>query len=192
MPLRIDVLGTPHIEVDGKPLQVDTRKAVALLAYLAVEARPAGTRSPTCSGPSRPGAGRSALRRTLSTLRTALGGRWLETARRSRSSRGRRGSTSPVPAAGCRGTGRATIELPLPRALRPPLHRGASSRLRPARLARVRRLAAAARPTARAASSLRRSTARGGARAAGDDARPSRRPAAARARPAARAGPPPR
>ena len=40
MPLRIDVLGTPRIEVDGEPLLVDTRKAVALLSYLAVRAGP--------------------------------------------------------------------------------------------------------------------------------------------------------
>ena len=36
MTLRIDVLGTPRIEVDGEALGVDTRKATALLAYLAV------------------------------------------------------------------------------------------------------------------------------------------------------------
>lgn len=40
MPLRISLLGPPRIEVDGRPLVVDTRKAIALLAYLAVVRRP--------------------------------------------------------------------------------------------------------------------------------------------------------
>src|SRR6202042_2537643 len=35
-PLRISLLGAPRIEVDGRPLAVDTRKATAMLAYLAV------------------------------------------------------------------------------------------------------------------------------------------------------------
>ncbi len=35
-PLRISLLGAPRIEVDGRPLSVDTRKATAMLAYLAV------------------------------------------------------------------------------------------------------------------------------------------------------------
>src|SRR5687767_14668628 len=38
--LQIEVLGAPQIEVDGQPLVVDTRKAIALLAYLAVVDRP--------------------------------------------------------------------------------------------------------------------------------------------------------
>lgn len=77
------MLGTPRIEVDGAPLRVDTRKATALLAYLAVSG----------GGHSRdllvdllwpdtdPDRGRAALRRTLSVLRTALDGRWLVTDR---------------------------------------------------------------------------------------------------------------
>ena len=35
--LRLSVLGPPVVLADGVPLAVDTRKATALLAYLAVE-----------------------------------------------------------------------------------------------------------------------------------------------------------
>ena len=34
--LSIALLGSPQIMLDGVPLEVDTRKAVAMLAYLAV------------------------------------------------------------------------------------------------------------------------------------------------------------
>ena len=34
--LRISLLGAPLVEVDGHPLVVDTRKATAMLAFLAV------------------------------------------------------------------------------------------------------------------------------------------------------------
>jgi DNA-binding SARP family transcriptional activator len=81
--LSIALLGAPVVTVDGRPLDVDTRKATALLAYLAVTGRPA--RRDTLAGllwpETNPDRARSALRRTLSTLRTALGGRWLETDR---------------------------------------------------------------------------------------------------------------
>ena len=35
----ISLLGAPRIEVGGEPIEVDTRKAIALLAYLAVTQR---------------------------------------------------------------------------------------------------------------------------------------------------------
>jgi DNA-binding SARP family transcriptional activator len=77
--LSIALLGAPLVEVDGRPLVVDTRKATALLAYLAVTDRP--VRRDTLAGllwpETDPERARSALRRTLSTLRSALGGRWL-------------------------------------------------------------------------------------------------------------------
>ena len=38
--LTLSLLGPPHIARDGMPLQVDTRKAIALLAYLAVVGAP--------------------------------------------------------------------------------------------------------------------------------------------------------
>ncbi len=78
--LIVSLLGPPQVEVDGQPLQVDTRKATALLAYLAVEGRPQSREQlavllwPESDDES----ARSALRRTLSTLRGGLGGRWLE------------------------------------------------------------------------------------------------------------------
>jgi DNA-binding SARP family transcriptional activator len=74
-PLRISLLGTPLIEVDGRPLAVDTRKAIAMLAFLAVTDR-AHSRAVVADllWPELDGArGGAALRRTLSTLRTALG-----------------------------------------------------------------------------------------------------------------------
>lgn len=81
--LSIALLGPPVVEVDGRALDVDTRKATALLAYLAVTGRP--VRRDTVASllwpETDPDRARSALRRTLSTLRTALGGRWLETDR---------------------------------------------------------------------------------------------------------------
>jgi DNA-binding SARP family transcriptional activator len=77
--LDLALLGPPRIEVDGEPLRVDTRKAVALLAYLAVTGRPARreTLADLLWPEYEPGNARAALRRTLSTLRGALDGRWL-------------------------------------------------------------------------------------------------------------------
>lgn len=34
--LTVSLLGPPRVERDGVPVEVDTRKAIALLAYLAV------------------------------------------------------------------------------------------------------------------------------------------------------------
>ena len=68
---------------DGVPLAVDTRKATALLAYLAVEGGVHNRDSlaellwPDYATDR----ARAALRRTLSTLRSALGGRWVTVAR---------------------------------------------------------------------------------------------------------------
>ncbi len=68
------LLGPVAVEVDGAPLAVDTRKAVALLAYLAVTRRPISRESaaallwPEADGPD----ARGALRRTLSVLRSGL------------------------------------------------------------------------------------------------------------------------
>lgn len=38
--LRVDLLGAPRLEHDGSPVTFDTRKAVALIALLAVTGRP--------------------------------------------------------------------------------------------------------------------------------------------------------
>ena len=65
--------------MDGVPLRVDTRKALAIVALLAVEGRPfardelAAMFWPESDDES----ARGALRRTLSVLRAALGDRWL-------------------------------------------------------------------------------------------------------------------
>ncbi len=81
--LTISLLGPPRIEVDGLPLRVDTRKAVALLAYLAVTGRPARREllADLLWPEYEPANGRAALRRTLSVLRAALGARWLSASR---------------------------------------------------------------------------------------------------------------
>jgi DNA-binding SARP family transcriptional activator/tetratricopeptide (TPR) repeat protein len=81
--LSVSVLGPPVVLADGVPLAVDTRKATALLAYLAVEGGVHNRDSlaellwPDYATDR----ARAALRRTLSTLRSALGGRWVEVAR---------------------------------------------------------------------------------------------------------------
>ena len=81
--LRVDVLGTPRIEVDGEPLHVDTRKAIAMLAYLAVSGGPQARELlvDLLWPDTDPDRGRAALRRTLSALRSALGGRWVTVSR---------------------------------------------------------------------------------------------------------------
>ena len=77
--LAIRVLGPLEVLVDGAPIVVDTRKALAILAVLAVERRPfardeiAALLWPDADDES----ARGSLRRTLSVLRAALGDRWL-------------------------------------------------------------------------------------------------------------------
>jgi DNA-binding SARP family transcriptional activator len=77
--LSLRLLGAPQILVDGVSVATDTRKAIALLAYLAVSGSPQSREAiasllwpeydATHAG--------AALRRTLSVTRSALGGRWL-------------------------------------------------------------------------------------------------------------------
>jgi DNA-binding SARP family transcriptional activator len=73
--LSIALLGAPSAEVDGRPISVDTRKAIALLAYLAVTTQ-AHSRDSLCAllwpeyDQER---ARASLRRTLSALRKGLG-----------------------------------------------------------------------------------------------------------------------
>lgn len=72
--LSLFLLGSPRIELDGKPVEVDTRKALALMAYLALDGGAhqrealAGLLWPDYE----PANARGALRRTLSTLNKAL------------------------------------------------------------------------------------------------------------------------
>ena len=81
----ISLLGAPRIEHDGVPVEVDTRKAVALAAYLAVTKQShsrdalAGLLWPEYSQ-SR---ARAALRRTLSSLGKARAEGWLRADRES-------------------------------------------------------------------------------------------------------------
>lgn len=75
MPVRMTLLGAPVIERDGTPVSFDTRKATAVLAYLAATERAhARTTLAAIGWPDidRDRAG-AALRRTLSTIRTTAG-----------------------------------------------------------------------------------------------------------------------
>jgi predicted ATPase len=78
--LKIFLLGTPRLELDGAVVEFDTRKAEALLAYLAVTNEP--VRRDTLALLLWPdydtSNGRAALRRTLSALRKGIGGEFLE------------------------------------------------------------------------------------------------------------------
>ncbi|MGH3088622.1 MAG: AfsR/SARP family transcriptional regulator, partial [Rubrobacteraceae bacterium] len=76
---KILLLGSPRIELDGAPVEADTRKATALLAYLAVSGTSA--RRDTLADLLWPQYGqkkaRASLRRTLSALADARSEGWL-------------------------------------------------------------------------------------------------------------------
>jgi two-component SAPR family response regulator len=76
MDISVYLLGAPRIEREGITVHVDTRKALALVSYLAVQA---GYQSRDTIGAllwpeSDQSGARGALRRTLSVLHKALGG----------------------------------------------------------------------------------------------------------------------
>ena len=78
--LSISLLGPPRLELNGEPATVDTRKAIALVAYLALSGRPVAREEVAAllwpeSDHTR---ARAALRRTLSSLQTAVGSRGLD------------------------------------------------------------------------------------------------------------------
>jgi DNA-binding SARP family transcriptional activator/predicted ATPase len=77
--LRFTFFGAPQLLRDGLPIEVDTRKAIALLAYLAVSGQP--QRRDTMAALLWPeysqSKARAGLRRTLSSLNKALGGEGL-------------------------------------------------------------------------------------------------------------------
>lgn len=81
--LTVLLLGTPDIRLDGRPIVVDTRKATALLAYLAVTGRPQSrdTLAALLWEEYDQASARGALRRTLSALKAALGGDFLDIGR---------------------------------------------------------------------------------------------------------------
>lgn len=72
--LDIRLLGQPEVTLDGLPVEVDTRKAIALLAYLAVEQTASrDTLSTLFWADSSSDRARATLRRTLSSLRGGIG-----------------------------------------------------------------------------------------------------------------------
>ena len=78
--IALSLLGAPLLEVEGAPVHVDTRKAIALLAYLAITRQPhsrdtlAALLWPDYSQTN----ARAALRRTISALHRSLGKPLLE------------------------------------------------------------------------------------------------------------------
>src|SRR5260221_6627957 len=76
--LNIYLLGSPRVERHHAPIEVDTRKAIALLAYLAVASPSGSQRRDSVAAFFWPDVDSSrahgALRRTLSALHKALGG----------------------------------------------------------------------------------------------------------------------
>jgi len=79
MDLKLWILGSPRIEVGGEPLHVDTRKATALLIYLAErgESQRRESLAAMLWPESDSSHSKAALRRTLSALRKAVGGEWV-------------------------------------------------------------------------------------------------------------------
>lgn len=79
--LKITLFGPPHIEIDGQRIDVERRKAVALLAYLAVTAQAHSREAlATLLWPDHDSArALTYLRRTLWELNSSLGDGWLVT-----------------------------------------------------------------------------------------------------------------
>lgn len=77
--LVIRLLGPPQIELDGKLVSVETRKAIALLAYLAVtgQAQSRSTVAALLWPDSDETRAKATLRRTLTALNNAIGKQWL-------------------------------------------------------------------------------------------------------------------
>jgi predicted ATPase/DNA-binding SARP family transcriptional activator len=82
--IRLSLLGPPRLEREGEPVELDTRKTVALLAYLAMTGQSPGGQThrrealATLLWPeAEPQRARANLRRSLSVLRKGLGGEWL-------------------------------------------------------------------------------------------------------------------
>ncbi|MFL5804686.1 MAG: BTAD domain-containing putative transcriptional regulator [Roseiflexaceae bacterium] len=73
--LKLFVLGSPRLERDGRPIELNLRKALALLVYLAVSGQPHSRDAlATLLWPESDGRlGRARLRRTLHRLNEALG-----------------------------------------------------------------------------------------------------------------------
>ena len=78
--LALFLLGPPRIECNGEPIEIDRRKAIALIAYLAVTGRSHSRDAlATLLWPEYDQSrARAGLRRALSALKEALGGGWLD------------------------------------------------------------------------------------------------------------------
>ncbi len=78
--LQLSFLGPPHIVADGAAVEIPVRKALALLAYLAVTERRHGREalSALLWPDSDAAHARGSLRYTLSALREAIGAEWLD------------------------------------------------------------------------------------------------------------------
>jgi WD40 repeat protein/DNA-binding SARP family transcriptional activator len=77
--LNLFLLGPPRLELAGEPVHLQRRKALALLAYLILTEGPhSRDRLATLLSPNRDQSNaRAVLRRALSTLKQALGRKWL-------------------------------------------------------------------------------------------------------------------
>ncbi len=77
--VNLFLFGPPLLEQDGRPLEIDARKALALLAYLAVSGKTHRRETlDTLLWPDlEPRRARAVLRRNLSTLNKTLNGQWL-------------------------------------------------------------------------------------------------------------------
>ena len=78
--LALYLLGPPRVELDGEEIHISRRKAVALLAYLAVTRRPSNRDSvATLLWPELDqSTARARLRRALAALREAIGDDWVD------------------------------------------------------------------------------------------------------------------
>jgi DNA-binding SARP family transcriptional activator len=78
--LEISLFGPPRVSRSGRPVSLESRKAIALLAHLALVERPC-SRAALCellwSGQDR-GHARGALSRTVTVVRTAIGDEWVD------------------------------------------------------------------------------------------------------------------
>ena len=82
-PVEVMLLGSPQVRRDGSPVAFDTRKALALLAHLALtdRARPRDVLAELLWPDHDAEHARGALRRTLSTLRGAVGAEAIDATR---------------------------------------------------------------------------------------------------------------
>lgn len=80
--VQLALMGPPHVLVDGRPLDVDTRKAIAVLALVAVDGAQSRHALARMLWPdSDASRARAALRRTLSVLGRGLGNEVLQAGR---------------------------------------------------------------------------------------------------------------